>query len=501
MNDAHEEFPADALNWDPRFLLEHLHDAVVLFDAETEEILATNARACELYGVTRDELVGACLRDFSTDVERGLQAIRRTLDEGSCSAYETVHRRQDGRLLHLEANAVALEYRGRNVVLSVARDVGERKRLEAELMQAQKLEAVGLLAAGVAHDFSNVLTGVLGAASMLARELGPEHPLLGLVEEIKGGAERGAALTQRLMSFGRRQALELEVLDLCALVNQLTTWLGRIVEESVQLRIVPCPDDALVFADRSQLEQILLNLVVNARDAMPRGGEIEVSVRLLQAAPAPSLHAGKYVELSVADNGHGMNQQTLERVFTPFFTTKEPGRGTGLGLTTVGTIARQCGGHVALESELERGTTVRVWLPAATKALRRIGESSPPRSQAVKDAKILVVEDEATARRTAVRILKKAGYDVIAAANADEARGLLRKLPVDLMVTDVMMPGDSGPDLARDMTRAYPNLRVAFMSGYVPEHGMGIEGRPFLQKPFTPEQLEQLVATALSRTA
>lgn len=485
---------------DHQYLLQHLHDAVLLYDAETEIVLEANRRACELYGVTRAQLLGTSLADFSTESRSARAATIRAVEQETVSAYETVHRSHDGTLLHFEANATSLDYQGRKVILSAARDVTERKQLESDLMQAQKLEAVGLLAAGVAHDFSNVLTSVLGAASMLADELGTDHPLRGLAEEITAGAERGAALTQRLMSFGRRQAVELEVLDLRVVVQQLTSWLRRIVEESVSLNIVAGAEPALVFADRSQLEQIILNLVLNARDAMPCGGTIEIATRCvnLDASSAHPLREGGHVELRVSDTGQGMTSETMERAFTPFFTTKAPGKGTGLGLSTVRTIARQSGGHVELDSEMDRGTTVTVTLPASTAPARITPMHAAERPQPRAGATVLVVEDEATVRRTAVRILKKAGYHVLAAAGAAEARTRFAHHDIDVMITDVMMPGESGPELARAMSAAEPNLKVGFMSGYVPEHGVTFGGGPFVQKPFTPQELEQLVATALA---
>ncbi len=485
---------------DHEYLLQHLHDAVLLFDAETEVVLEANRRACELYGMTREELVGSSLAEFSTGTRPSMTDLRNQ-DAATSTGYEVVHRRKDGALIHFEANAASLVYDGRNVVLSAARDVSERKQLEADLMQAQKLEAVGLLAAGVAHDFSNVLTSVLGAASMLSEELGSEHPGRNLVDEIKAGAERGAALTQRLMSFGRRQAVELEVLDLRGVVEQLTSWLRRIVEETVALNIVSSDEPALVFADQSQLEQIVLNLVLNARDAMPRGGTIEIETRCVDLDAEETvgrLRPGPYVQLRVTDTGQGMTEETLERAFTPFFTTKAPGRGTGLGLSTVRTIARQSGGRVVLQSQMGAGTTVEVWLPATAAPARTTPMSAVESPKAQRGAKVLVVEDEATVRRTAVRILKKAGYDVVSAASAEEARQRFTEHQIQVMVTDVMMPGESGPELARAMLRAEPGLRVAFMSGYVPEEEVAFGGGPFVQKPFTPQELKDVVATALA---
>ena len=380
-------------------------------------------------------------------------------------------------------------------VCSIATDVTERRRsehermeLEHRLAQAQRLESVGQLAGGVAHDFNNLLSVILSCVNFAEEELAEDSPVRDDVLEIGRAAERAAALTRQLLMFSRREVVTPEVLDLGVLVRDLESLLGRSLSERIELEI-RCEDRLPpVLADRSRLEQVLLNLAVNARDAMPDGGRLTISVR----------RAGEGVEVAVADQGTGMPPEVQDRAFEPFFTTKGPGEGTGLGLATVHGIVTDSGGTVALDSS-SAGTVVRFVLPAVSEPVTAPPERAPERPAGPSAASVLVVEDQDPVRRQAVRILAAEGYDVREAASASEA--LAAWEPVDLLLTDVVMPGLSGHELAQRAAQLTPGLRVVFMSGHT-EDVLVLEGArdgelAFVQKPFTRDSLLHTVAGAL----
>jgi CheY-like chemotaxis protein len=371
------------------------------------------------------------------------------------------------------------------------------------------MEAVGRLAGGIAHDFNNLLGMITGYSELLQRELGPEHRGLRRVEEIRKAADRATVLTQQLLAFGRKQVLEPKVLDLNGVVSGTTTMLHRLMGEDIRLVAVLAAELGSVKADPGQLEQAIVNLAVNSRDAMAGGGTLtietaNVSLDADYARSHPDARAGAHVMLAVSDTGHGMSAGTVSHMFEPFFTTKEQGKGTGLGLATVHGIVRQSGGHVTVSSEPGRGTTFKVYLP-------RFGEeqeavASPALVEAASSGKetILVVEDEPSLRAMIGEILESAGYEVLGGPTPAEAlaAAAAHRGPLSLVLTDVVMPGMSGRQVADALQSSRPEARVLFMSGYtddtISHHGILERGLQFLQKPFTTEGLLRKVRDVLS---
>jgi nitrogen-specific signal transduction histidine kinase/FixJ family two-component response regulator len=397
-------------------------------------------------------------------------------------------------------------------VLSVTSDVTERKRLEEQLRQSQKMEAVGRLAGGVAHDFNNLLMVMSGAADLALEALPEGHPTRAELVEITDAAQRGASLTRQLLVFSRRQVIEPRFLDVNAVIGNVRGMLQRLVGEDVHIVQITDAAPASVLADGGQLEQILMNLAANARDAMPRGGTLTIKTARVTISdgderPSPGVPPGTYVEFTVSDTGVGMDADVKAHLFEPFFTTKPTGEGTGLGLAAVYGIVQQSGGHIVVSSEPGRGTTVTILLPFAE-------DTSIPDAPAFEPVRlrggtetILVVEDESAVRELVARILQRSGYDVIAAGCLKEALSQIqsRHAGIDLLLTDVVMPGDSGPKVAERLRKHFPDLPVLYMSGYTDaalgKYGVLNPGTSLLQKPFSSAQLLANVREMLDANA
>jgi two-component system cell cycle sensor histidine kinase/response regulator CckA len=394
-------------------------------------------------------------------------------------------------------------------VLGVSTDISERKSLEAQFRQAQKMEAVGQLAGGVAHDFNNLLTAILGYSNFVIETLEDDDPRRADMREITRAAARASALTTQLLAFSRKQMLQPTVLDLNALVTDMRDMLSRLIGENVDLVTMLVPDLGVVRADAGQLEQVLMNLVVNARDAMPTGGRLSIetaNVALDQAfRPDVEIQPGPYVMLAVSDSGVGMGEATRRQLFEPFFTTKAPGKGTGLGLATVYGIVKQSGGYVWVDSEPDHGATFRVYLPRTEGSATIERPLTKAESVAAGIGTVLVVEDQDPVRFLARRILENAGYTVFDAPGAQQAEAFFAAhgADVNLLVADVMMPGSSGPALFARLSSQYPALKVLYVSGYTDEmivhHGELDPGVQFLQKPFTADALKRKVREVLGR--
>jgi signal transduction histidine kinase len=380
---------------------------------------------------------------------------------------------------------------------------------DEQLRQAQKMEAIGRLAGGVAHDFNNLLTAMIGYTDLIAERLDPEDPTGREVAEIRKAADRAAALTRQLLAFSRKQFLNPTVLDLNETASGLMQMLPRVIGEHIQTRVLLAADLARVKADASQLEQVLVNLVLNARDAMPAGGELTIqtaNVHLTAGrvrAENMRLEPGEYVMLAVTDTGSGMEEAIRARAFEPFFTTKPKGKGTGLGLATVYGIIEQSGGAITLDTAPGRGTTVRIYLPPTRALAEQPRVEQPlPRDRAGTET-VLLVEDNDAVRDLAAKALRRRGYVVYDTRGADEAIDWLLSSGIrpHLLVTDVVMPGLSGPNLAARLLQLHPHLRVLYMSGYTDDatavHGNFWGGVPLLQKPFTPVMLAERVRLAL----
>ncbi|MDY7040589.1 MAG: ATP-binding protein, partial [Chloroflexota bacterium] len=376
------------------------------------------------------------------------------------------------------------------------------------LLQAQKMEAVGRLAGGVAHDFNNLLTAITGYTSLLLRNLGEDDPLRGDVEEIKKAAHRAASLTGQLLAFSRRQMLQPKMLDLNTVITSMEAMLRRLIREDIKLVTVLAPDLGYVKADPGQIEQVIMNLAVNARDAMPQGGKLTIETVNTYldedyAVQAVDVQAGPYVMIEVTDTGVGMDEEILSHIFEPFFTTKGLGKGTGLGLATVHGIIKQSGGHIEVYSEPERVTTFRIYLPQVEGEIEQVEQVQIPLESLLGSETILLVEDADIVRALARVVLHRNGYNVLEASHGREALLVCEQHdgPIHLLVTDVVMPEMGGRELAEHLTALHPEMKVLYASGYTDDaivHRDVFErDTAFLQKPFTPEALMRKVREVL----
>lgn len=412
--------------------------------------------------------------------------------------------RRDGKVVWInDSGSLVPGPNGRSLLHGVLLDVTEQKQLQSHLSHSQRMEAVGQLASGVAHDFNNLLTIIKGYSSLLMeRDL--DETDAHAAREIQQAAERAAALTHQLLAFSRKQTLQPRVLDLNKIVHGLEMMLRRVLTENVELRIQTAADLGLVKADPVQMEQVLINLVVNARDAMPKGGTLTIATAprqvLQHSGEGESLmRAGSYVSLTVSDTGMGMDSATRTRIFEPFFTTKEVGKGTGLGLATVYGIVKQSNGHIEVESEPGKGAAFRISLPRVEQEL------TAPRKTPMTEPKhgtgtILLAEDEPLLRELGQTILTQAGYKILTAPNAEALRTFVAEHAgkIDLLLTDVVMPGMSGPELVKLVRARWPEVRVLYMSGYADDEIEDLDrDAGFLQKPFTPTELTAKIAEML----
>ncbi|MEP6919375.1 MAG: ATP-binding protein, partial [Acidobacteriota bacterium] len=383
--------------------------------------------------------------------------------------------------------------------VGISLDVTERRALEDQYHQSQKMEAVGQLAGGVAHDFNNLLTIILGNCELLLDAGEPDCQRQEDLAQIQNAGLSAAALTRQLLAFSRKEIIEPTLLDLNLLLVKMRPMLTRLIREDVAVVIHVAPEPALIKADRGQIEQVVLNLAVNARDAMADGGTLTIDVRNVHldaqyAKARAAVHEGPYVTLTMTDTGCGMTPDVQARLFEPFFTTKEIGRGTGLGLATVHGIVTRGGGSIEVASELGKGTSFSVYLPSADPA--EVAVQVPPAGQRLRavSATVLVVEDAAGLRLLTAKLLLRLGFKVLVAASGEEALRICEDdCPIDVLLTDVVMPGTSGPELTRRLTELCPDVKVIYMSGYTNEtivdRGVIAPGIMFLQKPFTSEAL------------
>jgi PAS domain S-box-containing protein len=421
-------------------------------------------------------------------------------------------RRKDGRIIWVSDNAVLVPGSESHPLMEgIIVDITERRVLEDQLQQARRMEAVGRLAGGVAHDFNNLLTIIKGYVELALNRVGGQSELRGNIQQIADAAERAVTLVRQLLAFSRKQVLKPKVLDLNAVVLNMDKMVRRLINENIEMRTSVEKNLGAVKADPGQIEQVILNLIVNARDAMPDGGKLWIETRNVEldsgvANDQASIKPGLYIMLSVRDTGVGISAETLPHIFEPFFTTKESSRGTGLGLSTVYGIIKQSGGHIGVTSELGKGTTFKVYLPRVEEAAQQ-----PQKAEWAKPATggggetILLVEDEPAVRELARTVLSEQGYTVIEAQNSEDAVRLAgrHRSEIHLLLTDVVMPGMSGRDLAKHLTALHPYLRVLYMSGYthnvIGENGTLEEGLSFLQKPFSPKALTLRVRDTLDR--
>ncbi|MGA2847106.1 MAG: PAS domain S-box protein [Candidatus Acidiferrales bacterium] len=429
---------------------------------------------------------------------------------GSRVEYRIRHKSGEWRVLESTASAVRDSAGAVEKLIIVNRDITERRHLEQQLLLSQRLEAVGKLSGGIAHDFNNILGVIIGYSEAMLQKMAPDDPLREAVNEIEKAGQRAAALTQQLLAFSRKQVLEPKILDLNSIVADVEKMLRRLIGEDIDLKIVPSQSLGKVKADRGQIEQVILNLAVNARDAMPRGGQLKIQTANvdLDETAARSLRyvvPGRYVMLQVSDTGTGMTPEVQAHIFEPFYTTKEQGKGTGLGLATVYGVIKQSGGYILLHSEVGKGARFDVYLPRA----EGVAEVAPPSEAPIKRVQgsttILLVEDESSLRKLTGNTLKEAGYKVLEAGEAFQAMELAKEFDgtIDLLLTDVVMPGLSGRELAEKLRPERPEMRVLYISGYtdgaVATHGVLESGITILRKPFTRAQLLRNVEEILAK--
>jgi len=499
------------LNETLRTLVETGPLAIVGMDLEGN-VTAWNRAAETMFGWTAAEAIGR----FFPPVPEGDRGFThenlRRIRHGEClSGVERRRRRKDGSPIDIAIwNAPQRDASGEITgVISVIADVTDRKRLEEQFRQSQKMEAVGRLAGGVAHDFNNLLTIINGYAQMALDIAGPESPLSEAIQEILRAGDSAAALTSQLLAFSRRQVVQPRVVDLNSLVSGMDKMLHRLIGEDIDLVTVLGKGLPQVKVDPGQFQQVIMNLAVNSRDAMPGGGRLTIETAAVSLNPdfnpgPPALPRGEYTLLIVSDTGKGMSEDTLAHLFEPFFTTKGKGKGTGLGLSTVYGIVKQAGGDVTVSSILDQGATFRIYLPAVQetpasdagdrKAARRTGTET-----------VLLAEDDAGLRKLVHDVLRSHGYTVLEAAGAEQALSLCKAHsgPIHLFLSDVIMPRMGGRELAENVIALRPDIRVLYMSGYtaeaLPRAIFEERGFTFLQKPFTPEMLLERVRQALEK--
>ena len=494
-------------------------DAHYLATRDEGRILEVNDRFKDVFGWDRDEVIGRTSLQLGLyanpgDRARMLAELKAT---GHVRSLDVLGRRKSGETIPVLLSVSEIRSGDPPLILGVVRDVSEQRRsaealksLEEQFRQAQRLEAVGRLAGGVAHDFNNILTAITGYTELLLEDFRGQDPRRADLEEIRSAAQRAAALTGQLLAFSRKQVLQPRILDLNEVVRGLEKMLRRLIGEDVALEFAPGAALWAVRADPGQIEQVILNLAVNARDAMPHGGRLTIeTANVVLTADDARRHAelapGAYVLVTVSDTGTGMDAETAAHVFEPFFTTKEVGKGTGLGLATVHGIVSQSGGHVIVESEAGRGATFRIYLPRVD-VVAEAPRAAQPAPLAVRGHEtVLVAEDDRAVRDVVAETLGLRGYRVMRANDGPSALELAASVDgkVDLLLTDIVMPGMTGRELAQALAARHPALRVLFMSGYtddaVVRRGVLEEGMPYLQKPFSPDVLALKVREVLDR--
>jgi PAS domain S-box-containing protein len=499
-----------------RFRAVFMNGPDALYTASLEEgrIIDVNSSFEAVFGYSRDEVIG------KTPLELGLYAdpagrtglLAELKAKGRIEDHEVEGRKKSGELFWCSLSVARMMLNGEAHIAGAIRDItavkrseAEREKLSAQLAQAQKMESVGRLAGGVAHDFNNLLTVINGYSKMMLRDLKAGDPLRDGIEEIYKAGKRAAGLTRQLLAFSRKQVLEPRRLDINRVLREMRPMLERLVGEDVEVRVALHAEGATVHADPHQLEQVVMNLAVNSRDAMPRGGKLLIETSCVErdkshTGPHAEARPGRYVVLAVSDTGVGLDEETKSRIFEPFFTTKGVGKGTGLGLSMVQGIVAQSGGWVEVFSEKGNGTTFKIHLPALEEAAADAGRPEAVPALRGKET-VLVVEDQAEVRKYAAAVLKEYGYRVIPVEDAREALLLFGREHIDLVLTDVVMPHVSGRELADRLEKLQPGVKVLFMSGYIDDviadQGVLREGAKFIQKPFSPEELAGKVRAVL----
>ncbi len=467
--------------------------AQMLGYSSTEELMSRN--------VEKDSLIPKTSKNqFREQIER----------DGEIKGFETLWFKKDGSETFVRESARCVRDKDGNVQYyeGIVEDITEQKQLEAQFRQSQKMEGIGRLAGGVAHDFNNLLTVISGHAELASVSLDKQDPLHDDLKEIQNAAHRAAQLTRQLLAFSRKQTLQPKVLDLNDIVRELDKMLKRVIGEDIDLETIVATDLWRVNADPGQIEQVIINLSTNARDAMPGGGKMVIETQNIEldeeyADKHPDVTPGPHVMLAISDNGCGIKENVKSHIFEPFFTTKEEGKGTGLGLSTVYGIVKQSGGNIWVYSELDKGTTFKIYLPMVTQEADELSREADVSEAPRGTETILLVEDEEGVRKLAVRILKGQGYKVLEAESGVDALLICQKMqkPVDIVITDVVMPNMSGSEFVEKLREFWSDFKVLYMSGYtanaIAHSGVLDPDKPYLQKPFRPIDLALKVRSVL----
>jgi len=501
-----------------RLLFEGSRDAIMTLAPPSWRFTSGNPATVEMFGAQDEaDFVSKAPWDYSPpsqpdgrpSAEEAKEMIKTAMREGS-HFFEWQHRRLDGEEFPAMVLLTRFELAGQALLQASVRDISAQRQLEEQLRQSQKLEAIGQLAGGVAHDFNNLLTGIKGYARLAMGQTQAGTSLHSDLEQVSQLSDRAAGLTRQLLAFSRKQALQPEVIDLNHVIGDATKMLGRLIGEHIELEFVPTMPLDRVCADPGQIEQVLMNLAVNARDVMPNGGRLTIETANVdldeeyvkahaQAEPGP------HVMIAVSDTGCGMDAETQQRIFDPFFTTKEVGKGTGLGLATVYGIVRQHNGYIWVYSEPGEGTAFKIYLPRSGSAVMAARETQDTDARGGSEG-VLLVEDDDAVLEVARRHLTEKGYRVLCASCPAEAQGLFARHrdEISLLVTDVVMPGANGRQLYERLAQSSPDLKVIYTSGYtdnaILHHGVLEEGLPFVQKPFDANALAQKVRDVLDAT-
>jgi len=484
-------------------------EAILITDAELDlpgpRVVFVNPAFTNMTGYSQEEAIGKTPRILQgprTD-KTVLSRLRQNLEQGETFEGEAINYRKDGKEFDLEWQIAPIRDVGGTIThfLSIQRDITARKRFEAQLFQSQKMETVGKLAGGVAHEFNSILTAIIGQSALLLDDLPSGSPLAKNASEIGKAASRAATLTRQLLAYGRKQFLKPEILDLNRVMANMDGMFHHLMGGDVDMQIIPARGLQAVKADAGQIEQVIMNMAINARDAMPNGGKLTLETANVtfdqeSVGRYPELKAGDYVMLAITDTGRGMSAEVKARVFEPFFSTKEVGQGTGLGLSTCYGIIKQSGGHISVYSELARGATFKIYLPQVDQQTKiRLQHPDSPGLPCGTET-ILLVEDDPALREMAATLLRRLGYTVLPAANGIEALSLKQRRDighVDLLFTDVVMPHMSGKELSERVKALYPHTKILFTSAYtensIIHQGVLNKGLALLQKPFTPSAL------------
>jgi two-component system, cell cycle sensor histidine kinase and response regulator CckA len=496
-------------------LLESAAQAIISTDRAGRIVLA-NDRTEEMFGYERQELIGARIEILLPESKRAVHTRRRDeyfehpRSRPMGTGLELAGRRKDGTEFPVEVSLSSVDVEGAIFGIAFVSDISQRKKLEEQLTHAQKMEAVGRLAGGVAHDFNNMLTVITGYNRMILDELSTVDPLRGYAEEILKAADRAGALTNQLLAFSRRQIMQPRVISINTAIEQIEKMLRRLIGEDIELMITLNSSAGNIKADPNHIEQAIVNLAVNARDAMPTGGRLTIETGTFHIDDTyvrthMGVKPGDFVMIAVSDTGIGMDSATRQHIFEPFFTTKERGKGTGLGLATVYGMVKQSGGDIWVYSEPGTGTTFKLYFPKVDEPVAEATGNGPDKAKDIATETILLVEDEKAVRDLTCRILQKLGYQVLTAASGEAAIEIGRSYAgqVALLLTDVVMPNMSGRQVADALLLIRPDLKVLFLSGYtentVVHHGVLDSAVDFLPKPFSREVLGQKIREILAR--